>query len=60
MELIRNVADLDCLLSLAFISLDFGDSACKPEMVDTEEAIFEAHDLKHPCIMQGYFLAFLN
>ncbi|EIW55250.1 DNA mismatch repair protein Msh6 [Trametes versicolor FP-101664 SS1] len=47
---IRVLAELDCLFSLAKASSALGEPACRPELVEGDEAFIEFEDLRHPAL----------
>ncbi|PLW16065.1 hypothetical protein PCANC_15356 [Puccinia coronata f. sp. avenae] len=49
LQVVKTVAQLDCVLSLAKASIALGDTACRPEIVDAEEAMVQFVTLRHPC-----------
>ncbi|GAC99200.1 hypothetical protein PHSY_006800 [Pseudozyma hubeiensis SY62] len=47
---IKTIAEIDCLLSLAKASYAMGEPSCRPDLVDSETALVEFEELRHPCI----------
>ncbi|KAI9069848.1 DNA mismatch repair protein Msh6 [Trametes sanguinea] len=47
---IRVLAELDCLFSLAKASSALGEPACRPELVDGDEAFVDFEQLRHPAL----------
>ena len=46
------LAELDCLIALSISSSNLGGVSCRPEFVDSDEAVFEVEELRHPCLLQ--------
>ncbi|KAJ1953581.1 DNA mismatch repair protein msh6 [Dispira parvispora] len=47
------VAELDCLLSLAYSAQSFGEPVCRPEFVENRpdgRAVLDIRELRHPCV----------
>ncbi|GAA6023217.1 hypothetical protein JCM10207_004484 [Rhodosporidiobolus poonsookiae] len=53
MAVIKTVAQLDCLLSLSKSSAALGEPCVRPEMVESDTAILEFEELRHPCILSA-------
>ncbi|MBW0479747.1 hypothetical protein O181_019462 [Austropuccinia psidii MF-1] len=49
LEVIKLIAQLDCILSLAKASMSLGDPVCRPQIEDSPDAILEFRTLRHPC-----------
>ncbi|KAI0630999.1 DNA mismatch repair protein Msh6 [Trametes polyzona] len=47
---IRVLSELDCLFSLAKASSALGEPACRPELVEGDEAFIEFEALRHPAL----------
>ncbi|KAI8976662.1 DNA mismatch repair protein Msh6 [Trametes punicea] len=47
---IRVLAELDCLFSLTKASSALGEPACRPELVDGDEAFVDFEELRHPAL----------
>ncbi|KAI0764567.1 DNA mismatch repair protein Msh6 [Trametes elegans] len=47
---IRVLAELDCLFSLAKASSALGEPACRPELVEGDEAFIDFEELRHPAL----------
>ena len=47
---IRVLSELDCLFSLAKASSALGEPACRPELVEGDEAFVDFEDLRHPAL----------
>lgn len=59
LDVIRNIAELDCLLSLFTCKSVLGSPSCRPEFVEGTNSLLELEELRHPCIMQGMNNAFI-
>jgi DNA mismatch repair protein MSH6 len=58
LSMVRVVAELDCLVSLAKASHDMDEPKCRPEFVETEQAFVDFGDLRHPSMcLQRDFIA---
>ncbi|GAA6018493.1 hypothetical protein JCM11491_006423 [Sporobolomyces phaffii] len=53
MTVVRTVAQLDCLMSLSKSSAALGEPCVRPEIVDSDQAILEFEELRHPCILSA-------
>ncbi|GAA5849819.1 hypothetical protein JCM8547_000574 [Rhodosporidiobolus lusitaniae] len=53
MSVIKTVAQLDCLLSLSKSSAALGEPCVRPEIVESDQAILEFEELRHPCILSA-------
>ncbi|BGO99350.1 DNA mismatch repair protein msh6 [Rhodotorula toruloides] len=53
MAVIRAVSQLDCLLSLSKSSAALGEPCVRPEIVESDTAIVEFEELRHPCILSA-------
>lgn len=47
---IKAVAELDCLISLAKASSSLGEPAVRPEIIESDHAIIDFEELRHPCV----------
>ncbi|KAI0739110.1 DNA mismatch repair protein Msh6 [Daedaleopsis nitida] len=47
---IRVLAELDCLFSLAKASSALGEPACRPQLIEGDEAFIDFEDLRHPAL----------
>ncbi|KAE8195361.1 hypothetical protein CF336_g3121 [Tilletia laevis] len=47
---IKTLAEIDCLLSLAKASYAMGEPTCRPEFVESDAALIQFEELRHPCI----------
>jgi len=50
---VKTVAEVDCLVSLAKASEAMGQPACRPEIVDSDVALVDFEELRHPCMGLG-------
>ncbi|TBU51269.1 DNA mismatch repair protein Msh6 [Dichomitus squalens] len=50
---IRVLSELDCLFSLAKASSALGEPACRPELVEGDEAFIDFTELRHPALVAG-------
>ena len=48
---IRVLSELDCLFSLAKASSALGEPACRPELVEGDEAFIDFEELRHPALV---------
>ncbi|KAM5536095.1 hypothetical protein V8D89_010194 [Ganoderma adspersum] len=53
---IRVLAELDCLFSLAKASSALGEPACRPELVEGDEAFIDFEELRHPALVASFSL----
>ncbi|GAA5966543.1 hypothetical protein JCM3765_000953 [Sporobolomyces pararoseus] len=53
MNVVRTVAQLDCLMSLSKSSAALGEPCVRPEIVESDQAILEFEELRHPCILSA-------
>ncbi|GAA5847718.1 hypothetical protein JCM3766R1_000742 [Sporobolomyces carnicolor] len=53
MSVVRAVAQLDCLLSLSKSSAALGEPCVRPEIVESDQAILDFEELRHPCILSA-------
>lgn len=49
----RNIAQLDCLISLAKASQSLGTPSCRPTFVDDQRSVLDLVDLRHPCLIDN-------
>jgi DNA mismatch repair protein MSH6 len=47
---VKGIAELDCLVSLAKASYAMGEPSCRPEFVDSDVAMVDFEELRHPCL----------
>lgn len=50
--MLKGVARLDCLLSLSKSSAGLGSPSVRPEIVESDAAIIEFEELRHPCVLR--------
>ncbi|GAA5880264.1 hypothetical protein JCM1840_003414 [Sporobolomyces johnsonii] len=53
MAVVKIVSELDCLMSLSKSSAALGEPAVRPEIVESDQAILEFEELRHPCILSA-------
>lgn len=53
LKIVKAIAEIDCLLSLARGSESMGFPLCRPEIVEKEYASIEFKQLRHPCFIPG-------
>ncbi|KAI8616461.1 muts domain V-domain-containing protein [Chytriomyces sp. MP71] len=54
LAIVKNLAEVDCLLSLSFCRASMGGDLCRPEFITAEpgqNSVFEVEELRHPCIV---------
>ncbi|KIJ41375.1 hypothetical protein M422DRAFT_172322, partial [Sphaerobolus stellatus SS14] len=57
LRVVKVVAELDCLFSLAKSSMALGEPACKPTFVESESAFIDFEELRHPALqLKGDFI----
>lgn len=49
LQVVKSVAQLDCIVSLSKASAALGEPACRPEILDSPEAMVQFVTLRHPC-----------
>lgn len=59
LQVVKIVSELDCLLSLSKSSAALGEPSVRPEIVESDAAIIEFEELRHPCILRLVFILFL-
>ncbi|KAJ3298249.1 DNA mismatch repair protein msh6 [Borealophlyctis nickersoniae] len=59
LTLIKNVAELDCLMGLARCRRELGEPLCRPEFVEDGPSVLELEELRHPCILPGIASSFI-
>lgn len=52
LEVVKVVAELDCLLSLSKSSAALGEPAVRPEIIESDQAVIEFEELRHPCVLR--------
>ncbi|KAG1088840.1 hypothetical protein G6F42_020152 [Rhizopus arrhizus] len=50
---VQSIAELDALMGLAKGSMNMGEPACRPVLLDQEKSIVEFEELRHPCVVPG-------
>lgn len=50
-QVIRIVAQLDCLISLAAASAALGEPSCRPKFFEADNSFLEFEELRHPCMV---------
>ncbi|TQS36934.1 hypothetical protein Golomagni_02607 [Golovinomyces magnicellulatus] len=50
-QVIRIVAQLDCLISIAAASSALGEPSCRPRFVESERSLIQFEELRHPCML---------
>ncbi|KDE02450.1 hypothetical protein MVLG_07000 [Microbotryum lychnidis-dioicae p1A1 Lamole] len=54
LQVVKTVAELDCLLSLSKSSAALGEPAVRPEIVaNSDRAVLEFEELRHPCVLNA-------
>ncbi|KAK4055994.1 DNA mismatch repair protein msh6 [Microbotryomycetes sp. JL221] len=53
MQVVKLVAELDCLMSLAKSSQALGEPCVRPQIVESDNAFVEFEELRHPCIFSA-------
>ncbi|GAA6001069.1 mismatch repair ATPase MSH6 [Rhodotorula paludigena] len=53
MSVIRAISQLDCLLSLSKSSAALGEPCVRPEIVESDTAVADFEELRHPCIFSA-------
>ncbi|KAH9462252.1 hypothetical protein MJO28_002962 [Puccinia striiformis f. sp. tritici] len=49
LQVVKSIAQIDCVLSLSKASIALGETTCRPEIVDSNEAMVKFKTLRHPC-----------
>lgn len=52
LDVVKVVAELDCLMSLSKSSTALGEPCVRPEIVESDVAIVDFEELRHPCILR--------
>lgn len=52
LDVVKVVAELDCLMSLSKSSQALGEPAVRPDIVESDQAIIEFEELRHPCVLR--------
>lgn len=50
LAVVKIVAQLDCLISLAKASAALGNPSCRPTFVESERGVLDFQELRHPCM----------
>jgi len=50
LKVVKIVAQLDCLISLAKASTSLGSPSCRPEFVGSRRGVVDFEELRHPCM----------
>ncbi|KAG1456250.1 hypothetical protein G6F56_006874 [Rhizopus delemar] len=53
LSVVNSIAQLDALMGLAKGSMNMGEPACRPVLLDQERSVIEFEDLRHPCVDPG-------
>ncbi|TPX69650.1 hypothetical protein SpCBS45565_g02308 [Spizellomyces sp. 'palustris'] len=53
LAVVKSIAELDCLMSLATCQRSIGEPRCRPEFVKSETSMLEIDEMRHPCITHG-------
>ncbi|KAI8643162.1 muts domain V-domain-containing protein [Parasitella parasitica] len=56
---VQSIAELDALMGLAKGSMNLGEPACRPVLLDQEKSIVEFEELRHPCVIPGVAADFI-
>lgn len=57
LRMVKTVAELDCLFSLAKSSIAIGEPACRPSFIESEFASIDFEELRHPALsVKGDFI----
>ncbi|EPB93010.1 hypothetical protein HMPREF1544_00084 [Mucor circinelloides 1006PhL] len=56
---VQSIAELDALMGLAKGSMNMGEPACRPVLLDQEKSIVEFEELRHPCVVPGVATDFI-
>ncbi|KAI7900009.1 muts domain V-domain-containing protein [Cokeromyces recurvatus] len=56
---VQSIAQLDALMGLAKGSLNMGEPACRPILLDQEKSVIEFEELRHPCVVPGVATDFI-
>ncbi|KAI9093843.1 muts domain V-domain-containing protein [Phlyctochytrium arcticum] len=59
LAVVKSVAELDCMISLAKCKEAIGEPSCRPEFVDSGESLLEIDEMRHPCINHGITQEFI-
>ncbi|PWN33880.1 DNA mismatch repair protein Msh6 [Meira miltonrushii] len=50
LQAVKGIAEMDCLVSLAKASYAMGEPSCRPEFVESDTAVVDFEELRHPCM----------
>lgn len=53
LNVVKIVANLDCLISLAKSSAALGDTSCRPTFVDSTRSVLDFEELRHPTMISS-------
>ncbi|KAL9544155.1 hypothetical protein MBANPS3_007766 [Mucor bainieri] len=56
---VQSIAELDALMGLAKGSINMGEPACRPVLLDQERSVVEFEELRHPCVVPGVATDFI-
>ncbi|OAD06817.1 hypothetical protein MUCCIDRAFT_33695 [Mucor lusitanicus CBS 277.49] len=56
---VHSIAELDALMGLAKGSMNMGEPACRPVLLDQEKSVVEFEELRHPCVVPGVATDFI-
>ncbi|KAL7314276.1 DNA mismatch repair protein msh6 [Mucor circinelloides] len=56
---VQSIAELDALMGLAKGSMNMGEPACRPVLLDQEKSVVEFEELRHPCVVPGVATDFI-
>ncbi|GAN01573.1 DNA mismatch repair protein Msh6 [Mucor ambiguus] len=56
---VQSIAELDALMGLAKGSMNMGEPACRPILLDQEKSVVEFEELRHPCVVPGVATDFI-
>ncbi|RKF53356.1 DNA mismatch repair protein msh6 [Erysiphe neolycopersici] len=50
-QVIKIVAQIDCLIGIATASASLGEPSCRPKFVETYNSVLKFEELRHPCMV---------
>lgn len=53
LAVVKIIAQLDCLISLAKASCSLGEPSCRPTFIDSERSVLDLEELRHPCLLRN-------
>lgn len=59
LQAVKGIAEMDCLVSLAKASYAMGEPSCCPEFVESDTAIVDFEELRHPCMASNSTTEFI-